>query len=1288
MRNRRSAGLGPPDKYTMVSWLPQFHDMGLIANHIYPFMRGNACVYMSPLTFLAKPTLWLDLMSKHRVEVCYAPDFAYAFCAKRFEKKPLPLDLSALKFCISGAERVRQATISIFVQTFATPESKFSGGFAPSYGLAEFTLTATVTTRAWGPMPHTTQLHATVAPHVANGNEFLVDLKIVDPETCLEQKEDGAVGEIWLRSKSVAQGYWGRPDASAATFRATLTDDPTKKPYLRTGDIGFLHNNHLFVSGRRKAMIIIKGRNYWAEDVEQGAQAAAGDAMRPSCVAAFGDDDADAEALVVVFEIREDAAANAPLVCATIADQLSTDLGLRPGRVVAIRERQIIKTTSGKIRRYANRDALVAGDLPVVYDYRGDTDDHQIASVKDNVIAQDISYPLSAVNWASMIAESVNKNQGDLNKSTTDLGMNDLFDSVNLLLPTAKKSTSSKTQEIEDSITQLQVNYATAVLVTSARHALCRIKGVEATSSLVALGLTSSMAATMAHECSDALDTDIDLGLLLRTDLNVSGIATLVHQQHLAAKDSQLYARRQLSLAVDIHSDEKRLSSDDVFFLLQFICLGAIMCYVSASLIPAYYFALNVPTYYLPLIIIIFMKSLTILFVVAKWLIVGRRRASVIQINSFAYLRWWTIDRLYDLWYIFVGRFFQDTVLINFCYWALGAEICASTKLDTKLYEPDLISIGSNCSVKCAGVYGRVFDSARELRFAPVKIQNGARITSNCVLMPGTIVGERTVLEPNSAAPTGTILEPDTVYFGAPPRVKPRKEEINKLENKVPPAQEEEIHMTYCELIWLETLKIIFIFLYFLLAMVSAALLGRWLIRITKYEHWKWIYRPLGYWILLYTNFLCVSLVLIVLLKWALIGHVSPGSLAPKTCWHKARVFLVDWVYSRIICEFCAPLILGNGIGANLLWKALGVDIGLTTVIVTLTTISASQADLISIADGAFVSDAKFDTISSDGTYEAITVGHAQIGVQSRLHAGSIVENNAILGNQTILHENRILKKGMTLFGGAEYAHGLELPARLVKRPIIATFVSSLTRLVLLFILFFVCLIPSYEIALYLFHRPPSYYRTRRYKNISQDKWSFTPPIPRVVTLIFILPIGFLAFLCMAIILRLWLRFVLNDCDPQQPRSDSFFIAWRHSQILHLFNNMWLATFFKGSRFAVWHLRFLGATVAHDALLNFNFTYEAPLITIGSECVIDDAKIGGHVFEKSRLRLGRMILESGAQLQPQAFAWAGDVVPSRATLGPRAQLNNIVVRSPQPDAVENRLFLQGCPARAVVSPSA
>ncbi|KAJ1451141.1 hypothetical protein M885DRAFT_446888, partial [Pelagophyceae sp. CCMP2097] len=359
MNNLRRRGVDVETEVIVgVSWLPQFHDTGLVLCITAPFVAGYRMVNFSPLTFLRSPLLWVQAMSKYGAHWSAAPDFAYELCVRRLEeqvkgKNDVVIDLSKVVQLACGAgERCRPRQLAGFLDTFAKLGLR-DDVFVPNYGLAEHVV---------GTCGCAAIILSKARPDLACcGEDFQVDVRIVDPYTF----KDAARGEIWLSSKSCAKGYWGKPELSAETFSAQrVLPDGSLAPYLylRTGDEGFLEDGRLYICGRLKDLIIVGGKNYFPEDIEIVAQDAAPE-IRPGCVAAFAakENSEDAEETVVcVFELRAKATAalsaeDLAALCERVRRTVGVKTGLLPERIVAIPERSIPKTTSGKVQRRNTR---------------------------------------------------------------------------------------------------------------------------------------------------------------------------------------------------------------------------------------------------------------------------------------------------------------------------------------------------------------------------------------------------------------------------------------------------------------------------------------------------------------------------------------------------------------------------------------------------------------------------------------------------------------------------------------------------------------------------------------------------------------------------------------------------------------------------------------------------------------------------------------------------------------------------------------------------------------------
>ena len=369
---------GQSSESVIVGWLPLYHDMGLIGNVLQPLYVGARCILMSPLAFLQKPLRWLQAISRYRATTSGGPNFAYELCATKIGTEQREgLDLSSWTVAFSGAEPVREETLDRFAAAFASC-GFHREAFYPCYGLAEGTLFATGGLAGAAPVAVPFQRAAlerrAVEPAAAGGEgvRSLVgcghawmgqEVAIVDPETGAECPPD-RVGEIWVSGPSVAQGYWGRPEDSDRLFRARPAGRLTGA-FLRTGDLGFVRDGHLFIAGRLKDLIILRGRNHYPEDVERTVEASHPE-VRPGSCAVFSVEVQGEEGIVAVLELERRSRADAGAVLAAVRSAVAEAHEAQLHEVVLVRQGNVPKTSSGKVQRHACRNAWLAGDLEVI----------------------------------------------------------------------------------------------------------------------------------------------------------------------------------------------------------------------------------------------------------------------------------------------------------------------------------------------------------------------------------------------------------------------------------------------------------------------------------------------------------------------------------------------------------------------------------------------------------------------------------------------------------------------------------------------------------------------------------------------------------------------------------------------------------------------------------------------------------------------------------------------------------------------------------------------------------
>ena len=364
------------------SWLPTYHDMGLVGGVLESVFIGRPCALMSPMAFLQKPIRWFKTISKYGATISGGPNFSYQLCVDKISDEDLRgVDLSTWETAFNGAEPVRAATLKQFSERFA--KAGFRGAaFLPCYGMAETTLIVTGGPQGEPPVMASFDAPALDAREVmpcpadapqarelvASGQVLPGErLLIVDPDT-LTPIADNGIGEIWISSPSVGQGYWEREEATQETFAATTRDG--QGPFLRTGDLGFVYGGQLFVAGRLKDMIIVRGVNRYPQDIEQTAEQAH-EIMQSGLIAAFADTAEDRERLIVAAEVptrREET--NWDEVIVAVRRAVAQQHELPPEAVVLVRFGTLPRTSSGKIQRHACRDEFARGSLKVVAQWK------------------------------------------------------------------------------------------------------------------------------------------------------------------------------------------------------------------------------------------------------------------------------------------------------------------------------------------------------------------------------------------------------------------------------------------------------------------------------------------------------------------------------------------------------------------------------------------------------------------------------------------------------------------------------------------------------------------------------------------------------------------------------------------------------------------------------------------------------------------------------------------------------------------------------------------------------
>ncbi|PSO79193.1 MAG: AMP-dependent synthetase [Cyanobacteria bacterium QH_9_48_43] len=372
---------GHSEKTRFVSWLPLFHDMGLVGSALQPLYIGGMCALMSPVAFLQKPFRWLQAISHYRGTTSGAPNFAYDLCVRQLAQEQRDtLELSCWEVAFNGAEPIRPETLEQFTAKFA-PCGFRNSAFSPCYGMAETTLLISGSSKNSPAVVRTVDRAALEENWVKKrdvgegGTKAIAscgtitgwdgEVIIVAPQS-LTECPSNRVGEIWVSGASVAQGYWHRWEQTKQVFHAYLADTG-EGPFLRTGDLGFIQAGELFVTGRLKDVIIIRGRNHYPQDIELTVERSH-PALRPGGGAAFSVEVGGAERLIIAQEVerRYLRHLDADEVVSAICRAVATEHELPVQAITLLKTASLPKTSSGKIQRHATREGFLNQSLPEI----------------------------------------------------------------------------------------------------------------------------------------------------------------------------------------------------------------------------------------------------------------------------------------------------------------------------------------------------------------------------------------------------------------------------------------------------------------------------------------------------------------------------------------------------------------------------------------------------------------------------------------------------------------------------------------------------------------------------------------------------------------------------------------------------------------------------------------------------------------------------------------------------------------------------------------------------------
>ncbi|KAJ0563865.1 putative AMP-dependent synthetase/ligase, amine oxidase, phosphopantetheine binding ACP [Helianthus annuus] len=979
----------------LVSWLPQYHDMGLIGGLFTSLVSGGSAILLSPMTFIVHPLLWLQTMSKYRATHSAGPNFAFELVVRRLEgakDKVLDYDLSSMKFLMIAAEPVRQKTLMKFIQLTA-PFGLSQHVMAPGYGLAE---NCVYVCCAYGEKkPILIDWQGRVCCGYVHPSDEDVDIKIVDPETCLEHDEPGKEGEIWISSPSAGIGYWEKEELSQSTFKNSL-ENCSGKIYTRTGDLGRIIDGNLFITGRIKDLIIVGGRNIYSADIEKTVESAS-EFLRPGCCAVIGvpeetlstkgisvPDGSDQVGLVVIAEVRDGKPVNKEVV-QQIQARVAEEHGVSIASVKLIKPRTISKTTSGKLKRFECLKQFTDGTLNLV--------------------------PEPIVTKKRLMRSYTTGTCREGNTPRPDFV-------ANRPLPDAGPSH----KEIEEFLKGL-VSEQTGISVNK----------ISTTEGLTSYGIDSIGVVRAAQKLSDFLGVPVG-AVDVFTATCISDLASF--SENLVMKSQPNQTTQPFSVVTD-HGDEGNVDLlTEVSTLHQFgiwtLQILALVYMCMMLVLPAYQsismFMKFIPsghswTGYITSLLIapivwifcIFATCISVAFFGTSFLQPNYALTPEVSIWSMDFVKWWTLYKAQDIASNVMAVHLRGTVFLKYWFELFGARIGSSVLLDTvNITDPALVSIGDQAVVaEGALIQGHEVRNG-VLSFMPIRIGQRSEIGPYAVIQRGSILGEE--------AKVGTLQKTET---GKPVSRSGRRKNVQK--DVANDTQTEAIYhlMGIYVVGFLSSLSAaIAYFLYVSIYQESPSLKHFSFLCVAGAFHWlpftiiayaAMIFttsvHPLTFATTLSAGYLAHGLIL-SLLTCTVTRFLDKEDESPFEQWLRHRI--------NIACHLRFAKLLSGTEAFCVYLRLLGAKIGNHCSIRAINPVSDPR--LISLGAGVHLGDfsrivAGFYARNGFKSGNIKVDDNAVVGSQSILLPGSVVENSVILGALSVAPVDSVLKRGGVYIG-------------------------------------------------------------------------------------------------------------------------------------------------------------------------------------------------------------------------------------------------------------------------------
>ncbi|KAM1805985.1 hypothetical protein ACFX11_029181 [Malus domestica] len=714
-------------KTVLVSWLPQYHDMGLIGGLFTALVSGGTAVLFSPLTFIRNPLLWLQIMSKYQATHSAGPNFAVELVVRRLEsEKNRKYDLSSMKFLMVAAEPVRQKTLKRFVE-LTRPFGFSQKVMAPGYGLAE---NCVFVSCAYGEeKPIMVDWQGRVCCGYVNPNDEDVDIRIVDPESGEELKEAGKEGEIWISSPSAGIGYWGREELSQKTYRNKLPDYPGRI-YTSTGDLGRIIDRKLFITGRIKDLIIVAGRNIYSADVEKTVESAS-EVVRPGCCAVIAvpmeilsmkgisvPDNADQVGLVVIAEVRDGKPVGKDVV-EQIQARVAEEHGVTVASVKMIRPKTISKTTSGKIKRFECLQQFTDGTLNVV---------------PEPIL---IKKKLMRSFTTGTCKEGITPRPQFVKGSPLPSPKISNKDIVDFLKRLVSEQTGISINKISN--TESLVSYGIdSIGVVRAAKKLSDFLGVPVGAvdifTATCIADLASFSENLVMNSQPQLSTTPSNVPLLETETDSAELVMeLPESHHLVIWSFQLLALIYVAFMLSIPA---------------YLSVSAFMNCVSAT------HALVEGIPYLDYLTLLTFAPLAWMFCILSTCVsIGFLGNSFLKPNyalnpevsiwSVDFVKWWALYKAQEVASKVLAEHLRGTVFLKYWFEMLGARIGSSVLLDTvDITDPSLVSIGDGVVIAEGALIQSHEVKNGVLSFLPIRIGQNSSVAPYAVVQKGTILGE------------------------------------------------------------------------------------------------------------------------------------------------------------------------------------------------------------------------------------------------------------------------------------------------------------------------------------------------------------------------------------------------------------------------------------------------------------------------------------------------------------------------------------------------------------------